>query len=191
MAPPVEEAEGEVWDVLDCGPRNSFTCEGLLVHNSGNAARFYLDTESFFDDGIDALDAHKSKTRELENEREPKFIKCPSCGCLHTARPVCPECGHEYPKKKAIAHVPGTLTELISGGYQRELARDVWPMIVHYALTRKQGDAARKQALAIYRSLVGQWPKTDFYETAPKPPTHEMMNLIRYQNIRWAKGTKR
>jgi superfamily II DNA or RNA helicase len=29
----VGQAKGRVWDILNCGPRNSFTCEGLLVHN--------------------------------------------------------------------------------------------------------------------------------------------------------------
>src|SRR3990167_1963413 len=29
----ITQAEGRVWDILNCGPRNSFTCEGLLVHN--------------------------------------------------------------------------------------------------------------------------------------------------------------
>ena len=35
------QAKRRVWDILDAGPRNRFTCEGLLVHNCGIAARPY------------------------------------------------------------------------------------------------------------------------------------------------------
>ena len=33
ILPKVRQAKGRVWDILNAGPRNSFTCEGLLVHN--------------------------------------------------------------------------------------------------------------------------------------------------------------
>jgi len=29
----INQTEGEVWDILNCGPLHRFTCEGLLVHN--------------------------------------------------------------------------------------------------------------------------------------------------------------
>ncbi len=35
------QAKRRVWDILNAGPRNRFTCEGLLVHNCGIAARPY------------------------------------------------------------------------------------------------------------------------------------------------------
>lgn len=33
VLPEVGQAKRRVWDILNAGPRNSFTCEGLLVHN--------------------------------------------------------------------------------------------------------------------------------------------------------------
>jgi len=33
ISTPIRQTQGHVWDVLNCGPRNSFTCEGLLIHN--------------------------------------------------------------------------------------------------------------------------------------------------------------
>lgn len=45
-----EQAEGRVWDILDCGPLHRFTVEGLLVHNClvldfvGNATKHALIT---------------------------------------------------------------------------------------------------------------------------------------------------
>jgi superfamily II DNA or RNA helicase len=29
----IGQTEGRVWDILNAGPRNSFTCQGLLIHN--------------------------------------------------------------------------------------------------------------------------------------------------------------
>ena len=33
ISTPIRQTQGHVWDVLNCGPRNRFTCEGLLIHN--------------------------------------------------------------------------------------------------------------------------------------------------------------
>lgn len=41
LSPAFGQTKRRVWDVLQAGPRNSFTCEGLLVHNCGIAARPY------------------------------------------------------------------------------------------------------------------------------------------------------
>lgn len=41
VSPQVRQTQRRVWDILDAGPRNRFTCEGLLVHNCGIAARPY------------------------------------------------------------------------------------------------------------------------------------------------------
>lgn len=38
---PIGQAKRPVWDILQAGPRNRFTCEGLLVHNCGISCRPY------------------------------------------------------------------------------------------------------------------------------------------------------
>ncbi|GAC1572968.1 MAG: hypothetical protein NVS3B5_02180 [Sphingomicrobium sp.] len=38
---PFRQTKRRVWDILDAGPRNRFTCEGLLVHNCGISCRPY------------------------------------------------------------------------------------------------------------------------------------------------------
>lgn len=37
----IGQAKRPVWDILEAGPRNRFTCEGLLVHNCGVSCRPY------------------------------------------------------------------------------------------------------------------------------------------------------
>ena len=54
----IHKAEREVWDILDAGPHNRFTCEGLLVHNchSGNYLRFRSDWDKLFTEGVTELE---------------------------------------------------------------------------------------------------------------------------------------
>lgn len=95
-------------------------------------------------------------------------------------------CGHEYPRKASVQHVPGTLKELIAGKYHKELNKQLWPMVKGYVLERREGDAARKQALAIYKDMTGAFPNAYWESTTPVPPTMEVRNRIRSQQIRWA-----
>jgi len=41
VLPAFGQAKRPVWDILQAGPRNRFTCEGLLVHNCGISCRPY------------------------------------------------------------------------------------------------------------------------------------------------------
>lgn len=160
----------------------------IVLDHSGNCARFFQEVEEFFDFGIEGLDDGKQKAKpkaKAKPEKEP--MKCPSCRALHDPRPFCPCCGHEYPKKAAIAHVPGTLKELIAGGYRKELSRDLWPQVCAYVLERREGDAARKQALAIFKDMTGTWPMADFGNTQPVTPSAEVRSRIRSQQIRFSK----
>ena len=191
------QAQREVWDVYNAGPLQRFTANGRLVHNcivldhSGNCARFFQECEGFFDYGAEELDDGKKRDKKKAKknaEKEP--VKCPSCRALHDPRPFCPVCGHEYPKREAVAHVPGTLKELIAGNYQSELTKELWPQIVGYVLERKEGDAARRQALAIYKDMTGGWPRTSFENTTPAEPSSEVRNRIRSQQIRFAHRRK-
>ena len=163
----------------------------LVLDHSGNCARFFEECESFFDFGADELDDGKKRDKaKAKKKAEKEPVKCPSCRALHDPRPFCPVCGHEYPAREAIAHVPGTLKELIAGNYQGELTRALWPQIVGYVLERKEGDAARRQALAIYKDMTGAWPHMSFENTEPAEPCAEVRNRIRSQQIRFANRRK-
>lgn len=167
----------------------------LVLDHSGNCARFYAQCEDFFDNGIDTLDDGKPKPKEKPKEKpELEPVKCPSCRAVHRPMPVCPVCGHQYPRKAAVQHVPGTLKELLADGakYRSELTRELWPQVVGYVVGRgKEGEAARRQALAIYKTMTGAWPKADFERTKPQEPTREVLGRIRAQNIARAKAMEK
>lgn len=166
----------------------------LVLCHSGNAARFFVDCEEFFDNGLDELDDGKAKKKPKKVERpEAAAVKCPSCGHLHKPMPNCPNCGHVYPRKKSVEHIPGTLKELLAGGGKFQAALDIqlWPQVCGYVLERREGDAARKQALAIYKSLTGNFPRGRYFEdTVPANPTHEVRSRIVASQIRFSKSKK-
>lgn len=193
--PPVLQAKREVWDVLNAGPLQRFTANGRLVHNclvldhSGNAARFFQECEAFFDFGVTELDDGKPKKEPKKKERQEKEpVKCPSCRALHPPMPHCPCCGHEYPKRAAVQHVPGSLKELIAGGFHRELDRDIFPQVAAYAMERKEGDDARRMAQAIYKGITGEFARVKWEAVRPVPCSDEVRRRIRAGQIRRAYG---
>lgn len=164
----------------------------VILDHAGNCQRFFEATESFFDAGQSELDDGKKRERKAapkESAKEP--VKCPECRALHAPSPVCPNCGHQYPRKQAVLHVAGTLTELIASGAKRKLSQDVWPQVCGYVRERRDGDAARRQALAIYKQMTGTWPLQSFEQTASAPLSSEVMARIRHGQIVFAKSHAR
>lgn len=189
MARPLRKSLAEHIQLLGRGLR---ICEGkvdcLVLDHSGNMGRFWRQCETFFDEGLDKLDDGEKKDKPKPDEKpEKEPMKCPTCRAVHSPAPFCPVCGHQYPKKKAIEHVPGSLKELIAGKYTKQLTSTLWPMVAGYVLERREGDAAKKQALAIYKSITGEFPKGAWWETTvPVPPSMEVRSRIKASQIAFA-----
>jgi len=166
----------------------------LVLDHSGNCARFFDECESFFDFGAGELDDGKKRDKPKPKEKkELEPVKCPECRALHKPLPACPCCGHEYPRREAVAHVPGTLKELIAGGYRKELTDRLWPEICGFAHTSKptEPEAARKLALALFKDMTGGWPAASYEHTERRAPTMEVINKIKALRIRFARGRAR
>ena len=105
----VEQTEGEVWDILNAGPRNRFTVQGLLVHNClvldhcGNWNGFEEDLLEFFRYGPpEELDEGKQKGPLHKRDEEYKGREC-ECGMLLPARAkMCPACGKEVSRRQGL-----------------------------------------------------------------------------------------
>lgn len=187
MARPLRKSLAEHIQLLGRGLR---IAEGktdcLVLDHSGNMVRFWQDCEDFFDNGLDELDDGKPKDKKkAEKKAEADPIKCPTCRHVHKPMPFCPACGHEYPKKKAVQHVPGTLKELIAGGHHRELSRDLFPQVAGYALTRREGDAARKMAQAIFKDMTGEFARVRWEDVKPVDPSPDVIRRIRSAQIKF------
>ena len=164
----------------------------IVLDHSGNCARFFEECESFFDFGAGELDDGKKREKPKKKEKkELEPVKCPECRALHKPQPSCPCCGHEYPARVSVQHVPGSLRELLIGNHQRELGRDIFPQIAHYALERREGDAARRMAQAIFKDMTGEFARVNWDRVVPVPCSSEVRSRIRSLQIRYAKRPAR
>lgn len=164
----------------------------IVLDHSGNCARFFEECESFFDFGAGELDDGKKREKPKKKEKkELEPVKCPECRALHKPQPSCPCCGHEYPARVSVQHVPGSLRELLIGNHQRELGRDIFPQIAHYALERREGEAARRMAQAIFKDMTGEFARVNWDRVVPVPCSSEVRSRIRSLQIRYAKRPAR
>lgn len=168
--------------------------EALILDHSGNCTRFWDEMNEIYENGVLELDdgKKKKKPKKAEADLEDSMMKCPQCRHLHPPRPFCPACGHQYPKKEAVKHVPGTLTELVASGDRRAMSAKLWPQIVSYAKQKRETDeAAKKLALALFKRMTDQWPVTPFEKTEPLPLTIDVLNKIRSMNIAYARAKQK
>lgn len=185
------QTEREVWDVLDCGPRNSFTCEGLLVHNSGNILRFAEDYTEIFFNGLAALDMGEKLDKAIRKDDDVKDRKaCPSCGFNPFAR-RCMSCGFEIKSSALVEHEAGEAKEIMLG--KRKLADDkahLWNQVCTYAKGHGAPDKQRGRAAHLFKDMTGAWPPREFnFDTAPNVEiTRNVMNMIRSRNIAFVKA---
>ena len=154
----IHEAEREVWDILDAGQHNRFTCEGLLVHNchSGNYLRFREDWEEVYENGVHELDDGKEKTKVEPTDKEKSEAKCPVCEAYFPAyMDMCSNCGHVRERRNQIEAVPGEMEE-ITTRMTREDKQLWWSMLQYYVQFNgwKVGRAAN-----VYKEKFGVWPR--------------------------------
>lgn len=195
MARPLRKSLAEHIQLLGRGLRTApGKVDGCVVlDHSGNASRFWNETEEFFEFGMAELDDGKPKRKPPKHEPEKDGMKCPSCGHLHKPAPFCPACGHQYPPRKAVQHVPGTLKELISGQFKRELIKELWPQVCGYAHQSYPNDPDRagKFATAVYIDLTGSLPDGYWYRSTKNiEPTTEVRNMIKAKRIAYFKRQK-
>lgn len=172
--PAFRQTEGEVWDILDCGPRNCFTCEGLLVHNckildlAGNFMRHYPAMAEFFEEGALALDDGKPKPKSqkpIPVEKKPK--KCPRCKFVFGAGSHCPSCGYIFVSRSTVQHEEGALSEFDGSAAVKmdmEQKKKLYAELryVCYHKGYKEGWSAHA-----YRAITGVWPVKKTNNTLP------------------------
>ncbi len=165
--------------------------EAIVLDHSGNVARFWNACNELFENGVMELDDGKKKEKPKEKpaDEEKEMMQCPKCRAMHMPRPACPSCGHEYAKKKAIEHVPGSLKELVATGNPGLMRRMLWPQVVKIVLeSTSDMDKAQRRAQAIYHELTGTFARAHVETTTPEAPTTELRSKIKSNQIRYIKG---
>lgn len=109
----VRKAERRVWDILNCGPRNRFTVEGLLVHNclvldfAGNIAEH---------GPVDSITVRRPRAGGKAEVTGAPTKQCPQCQAIVIVQVrECPECGHRWPLSDAARHDESATTAAILG----------------------------------------------------------------------------
>lgn len=190
MARPLRKSFAEHLQLFGRGLR---ICEGktdcIVLDHSGNCARFWQDMLEFFENGISELDDGKPKKKPKAAEKqEAELQKCPTCRHLHKPMPFCPQCGHQYPPRKVVQHVPGTLKELIATRDAVMLRRELWPQICWYVREHKspRDDLhAQKMAQGMFISMVGEPARARYELTTPKACSREVALKIQNEHKRW------
>jgi len=165
--------------------------EAIVLDHSGNVARFWNACNELFENGVTELDdgKKKEKPKAKDKDDEKEMVKCPQCRAMHMPRPSCPSCGHEYPKRKPIEHVPGNLKELVATGNPALMRKMLWPQVCSIVLEATQDiDKAQRKAQAIYHELTGTFAQARIETTTPEPPTPELRSRIKSNQIRFIKS---
>jgi hypothetical protein len=184
----IPKTEREVWDILDCGSRNSFTCEGLLVHNSGNYLRFRDNWDDLYAEGVNELNTHEEKAKKEPTDKEKKESNCPSCGHLWPAgSDSCPSCGFVRQRSNKIEAVAGEMHELTDGKRtdKKDQQRFYSELIMHaHDRNYKIGWAAYK-----FKEKFGTSPRG--LQEIAAPISQKTASWIKHRNIAWAKSRNR
>jgi len=164
----------------------------IILDHSGNSARFWAEWNDFFEHGITELDDDTKKPKpKPTGEEEKEMMKCPQCRVMHMPRPSCPNCGHEYPRKKAIEHVPGTLKELVATGNAGMMRSHLWPQVVGFVRESSYGrdaDYIQRRSQGIYKELTGAFAVARADMTTATAPSAELRSKIKANQIRFAKS---
>lgn len=189
VEPAFIETEREVWDILDAGPNNRFTCEGLLVHNchSGNYLRFRAEWDELYAGGVSELMDGKEKPKKEPSQIEKERAKCPKCGSLWPGKTdTCPHCGHTRVRMNEVMAVPGQLAEI--GGTVEKFDSATKQRWFHELLGyAKQKGFKPGWAFHKYMEKFGVQPKWKKDETPPSP---EVCNWVKSRQIAFAKARK-
>lgn len=193
MARPLRKSLAEHIQLLGRGLRIADgKTDCIVLCHSGNMVRFWAEVEDFFDNGLDELDDGKKKEKKkAEKKPEAEPVKCPTCRHVHKPMPFCPACGHEYPKRLAVQHVPGTLKEIVATGDQNMMRAKLWPQVCWIVSNDRnpRDDAhAQKMAQAIYAGITGKTAMARFENTTPVVASQELRNKAKADLIRFMRG---
>lgn len=164
----------------------------LLLDHSGNILRFAKDYADIFFNGLSELDSGEKLDGTVRKEPEEKTPKgCPQCGAIpYVGR--CMSCGHVTQKAAVIEAVNGVMREVQIGSTKaKQPAYVIWQQACAYARAHSAPEKQAGRAANIYRDIVGLWPdraSMRFESTPNAPITREVLNQIKFNNIRFSRS---
>ena len=192
VQPTIVQAQGEVWDILDCGPLHRFTANGALVHNcildhSGVVRHLGFPWDYFgqhLDDG-----KPKESDGSVPEKPEPLPKPCPQCHFMKPPKTAkCPACGFEAMRPDGVTVDDGELvpvTKEVRGiPALKTLGREtILAQLRGYQLAHSYSDGWTKHK---YKTIFDCWPRS--IQIDPVPPEGVVLSWLRSEQIKWAKS---
>jgi superfamily II DNA or RNA helicase len=168
---------GRVLRVSECGS------DAIILDHGANIERLGFPTDRL-PEYLCHDDLESKQRKKKEDEEKAEKLPTPCAKCRHlSAEFVCPACGHRPEIIPMVSAVDGDL-KVMERVLQSD--KDRWySMLLGYARKHKYKDgwAAHK-----YKTKFDVWPARKTGVHAVEPNT-EVMNFIKYQNIRFQKSS--
>lgn len=161
--------------------------DAIILDHSGNCRRFFGRTEDFFENGVQSLDDGTKKEKKKPEAREREPMTCPKCTHLHRPLPMCPMCGHEYPRQSKVVHVPGQLSPLT--GLPAGSGEDRQSVYSQLLYIQHQRGYKERWAEMRFQNWFGVKPHG--LQAVLETPTRKTENRVRSELIAWAKSKER
>jgi hypothetical protein len=192
----IEQAEGEVWDILNAGPLQRFTANGRLVHNCLVLDHSDTTLRLGFVTDIGTTKLHDGTANRQATEKQAPLPKeCPACAFLKPPKArKCPACGFEPVAKVEVNNADGELQELTRNGkvkaekFTMEQKQDWYRQLILHANLRG------------YKPGWAYWAYKDKFKVGPdhsldaRPAvsmSYDVQNWITARNIRKAKAKEK
>lgn len=159
--------------------------DAVILDHGGNVARHGFPTDDVLPTDMNIDSRHTSETRSNTKDREKLPRSCPNCYFMVPADQwVCPECGHKPERQNSVEHTEGELKKL--NKFSMEDKQKWYSMLLFHCQDKgySSGWVAHK-----YREKFGVWPKG--MRDTIQIPDEEVVNYIKYLNIKNAKRRKR
>ena len=163
----------------------------IIQDNGGNWMRFNDDWNKLYGDGVTELVGNgDEKTRKENTAKEKDAAKCPVCYALWTGGLICPVCGHVKKQQAMIEEVAGEIIEFNGivekkEKYSSEYKEAFYQGLIGYARSKgfKDGWA--------YHQYLSRFDVAPPWKKIAGEITGDVINHIKYQAIRRAKGAKK
>lgn len=133
----------------------------------------------------------KEKAWSKKKEKEPvekSLFKCRACHAVFTGEKTCPDCGTELKRfGKKVVTEDGELKEVNKKVTIAE-KRIYLGMLKRWVCSKGYNP---KMVTAKYKSKYGVWPHHSIKDVAQIEPDTAFLNLMRHDQIRWAKRENR
>lgn len=173
--------------VMRSSPGKEFA---LWICHSGNYIRFREDWEDLYFNGVKELDDGKEKPKPEPTDKEKEESRCPKCTALWPPRSdTCASCGHVRKGRNEITAVPGELSEVDTpkkDKYSSEYKELFYRELLKYSRDKGYSDGFAFHAYKDKFKLEPKWRKEPADNVG-----ENVMNFIKYKNIRFAKSKHR